>query len=238
MHFVKDSLLVLGRIYTIFPLLLIIALFMGRRSIAQLPIFDFLIIISLGSVVGADIADPRIEHIHTAIAIAAIGLLQKATSYLMLKYRKFSKMITFEPIIVMKDGRFIHKNVKKAQYTVDDLLLLLREYQIFDPSTVDMAILEGNGGLSVLKKVSSQNVTMEHAGLASDKLGVAYPVIKEGVIQSQTLQKLGYSEVWLLQQLNDSSIRLADVFFASLNDKKELSISGYHSAGPLPPVYH
>ncbi|MGV2685812.1 DUF421 domain-containing protein, partial [Clostridium perfringens] len=77
MELLKDLLLVLGRIYTIYPLLLGVTLFMGRRSIGELPVFDYIIILSLGSVIGADIADPKIEHIHTAFAIVVIGVLQK-----------------------------------------------------------------------------------------------------------------------------------------------------------------
>lgn len=40
---VKELLLVTGRIATIFPLLLLIALYMGKRSIGELPVFDFLV---------------------------------------------------------------------------------------------------------------------------------------------------------------------------------------------------
>ncbi|MCG3056289.1 hypothetical protein KZ287_29415, partial [Escherichia coli] len=61
MDLLKDSLILLTRIVTILPLLLIMTLFMGRRSIGELPIFDFLILMSLGAVVGADIADPKVE---------------------------------------------------------------------------------------------------------------------------------------------------------------------------------
>lgn len=113
MELLKDLLLVLGRIYTIYPLLLGVTLFMGRRSIAELPVFDYIIILSLGSVVGADIADPKIEHIHTAFAIIAIGLLQKLASILLVKSRRIGKWITFEPLIVVKDGQFIYPNMKK-----------------------------------------------------------------------------------------------------------------------------
>ena len=62
MDVMMDSLKVIGRIVTILPLLLIIGLYMGRRSIGELPVFDFLVILVLGAVVGADIADPKIDH--------------------------------------------------------------------------------------------------------------------------------------------------------------------------------
>lgn len=73
----KDLLLVGWRVLTILPLLLVITLFMGKRAVGELPVFDFLVIITLASVVGADIADPNINHLPTIFAIIVIALLQK-----------------------------------------------------------------------------------------------------------------------------------------------------------------
>ncbi|HFK1549305.1 DUF421 domain-containing protein [Bacillus albus] len=75
--FFKEISLVLLRIITILPLLLFVTLYMGKRAIGELPIFDFLIIITLGAVVGADIADPSIKHFPTVITIIAMGISKK-----------------------------------------------------------------------------------------------------------------------------------------------------------------
>ena len=77
MDILIDSIKVIGRIVTVLPLMLMIGLFMGRRSIGELPVFDILVILVLGTVVGADIADPRIDHIHTFVAVISIGLLHR-----------------------------------------------------------------------------------------------------------------------------------------------------------------
>jgi uncharacterized membrane protein YcaP (DUF421 family) len=55
----SDLWLVTLRVSSIFPLMLLAALFMGKRSVGELPVFDLLVVLTLGSVVGADIADPR-----------------------------------------------------------------------------------------------------------------------------------------------------------------------------------
>lgn len=72
-----ETIIVLSRIITILPLLLIITLFMGKRSIGELPVFDYLIIITLASVTGADIADPSVPHFHTVFAIMLSLLYRK-----------------------------------------------------------------------------------------------------------------------------------------------------------------
>src|SRR5690625_1437312 len=105
--FLKDILLVIVRVITILPLLLFVTIFMGKRAIGELPIFDFLVVIILGAVVGADIADPNIEHFPTVIAIIAIALLQKVVAKWKISNRKIGRLLTFEPTIVVQNGKFV-----------------------------------------------------------------------------------------------------------------------------------
>jgi uncharacterized membrane protein YcaP (DUF421 family) len=236
MAIIKDSLLVIGRIYTIYPLLLIVALYMGRRSVGQLPIFDFLIFLSLGSVVGADIADPKVEHIHTAVAVVALGVLQRLFANLVITFRKFNKLVTFEPVIVINAGQFIQGNMRKVQYSIEDITAMLREQGIFDASTVELAILEGDGGLSVLQKKSNQPLTQELLQNKDAPIGLSYPVIREGIVLDKTLAALGHTHTWLEAKLKSSGLTAQDVFFASVDDKGALTIMPHNVQPSLPPL--
>ncbi len=223
---IKELLLVTGRILTIIPLMLLVALFMGKRSIGELPVFDFLVIIILGAVVGADIADPEIPHIHTAAAIVLIGLFQIIVSKIIIKNRKVGHLITFEPTIVIQDGKLIIKNLKKLRYSVDNVLQMLREKDVFDLADVHLGIVEANGRISILKKESKAAVTLEDMNLAKKSANISYPIIIEGKIYGDVLKKLNLSERWLKGQLSAVNIsEIEAIFFASVNDKNELHIS-------------
>ena len=242
MHLIKELLIVTGRILTILPLMLFIALYMGKRSIGELPVFDFLVIITLGAVVGADIADPNIPHIHTAAAIVLIGLFQRVVSKLILKYRKIGHFITFEPTIVIQEGQFILKNLKRLRYSIDNILQMLREKDVFDIADVHLAIVESNGNLSVLKKENKTPVTIEDLNLKKKGNSLSFPVIMDGEVYTEVLSKLELSESWLLLQLSNLKIKSAeDVFFASVNIKKELHISlksFMEDKDNIMPIYH
>lgn len=233
MGFIKDTLVVYGRIITLLPLLLFITLFMGKRSIGSLPIFDFLIIITLGAVVGADIADPNIAHIHTAMAIIGLALLQKLISYMTIRFRKFRNAITFEPTIVIMDGIFKVENLRKIQYSIDEILQMLREKDVFDVSEVKLGIIEANGIISVYKKRDKSPVLLEDIGIKCFKDKLPYPVIIEGKIDYQIISQLGTSEFWLMKQLEKKGINeINDVFFASITSDLELHISLMNSDTP------
>lgn len=242
MELIKEFFVLLGRISTIVPLMLIVTLIMGKRSIAELPVFDFLVIVVLGAVVGADIADPEIRHIHTAVAIIIIGIFHIIVSKLKIKYRKFGHIITFEPTIVIQEGKFIVKNLKRIRYSIDNVLQMLREKDIFDINDVYLGIVESNGNVSVLKKPNKSEVTKEDLNINKGLNSIAYTVIIEGIVDKRVLSNLNVTEEWLNQQLTNLGVKdKSEVFYASISNKKivQISLKNYmKDQTHLPPIYN
>ncbi|QDR81756.1 DUF421 domain-containing protein [Sporomusa termitida] len=224
MEIIADLLKILGRIITILPLMLLVALFMGRRSIGELPVFDFLLVLTLGAVVGADIAEPEINHLYTAFAIVAIGILQKIFSELSIRNDKFKKLTTFAPVVVVKDGLFLVNNLKKINYSLENILEFLREDGIFNITEVGLALIEANGKLSVYRKPEKAPAV----GIAKPSTGIAYPVILEGKVSHQTLSDLNLNEDWLHAQLKSQGFTNSKaVFFAAVDADRQVHISPY-----------
>jgi uncharacterized membrane protein YcaP (DUF421 family) len=240
LEFMKDILIIFARILTILPLLLFITLFMGKRAIGEIPVFDFLIVIILGALVGADIADPNIEHLPTALAIIFIGIFQRVVANWKISNRKIGKLLTLEPTVVIQNGKFIVKNLKKIRYSIDNILQMLREKDVFDINEVETAIIEGNGALSVLKKPEKNAVTREDMNIVNTTSLISLPVIIEGTIYSDVLRDFNLSEAWLIQQLSAQGVyNINRVFFASINRNYELHISLKNENNiNIPPIKH
>ncbi|MBM4760929.1 DUF421 domain-containing protein [Bacillus sp. B15-48] len=235
-----DSLKVIGRILTILPLLLFIGIYMGKRSIGELPVFDFLVVLVLGAVVGADIADPSIDHTHTVVAMVAIALLQKFIIYLKLKYRKFGNLVTFEPTIVVHQGELMTENIRKINYSLDNILQMLREKDVFQLKNVEIAIIEANGRLTMRLKPENTPVTIADMNLPAEEVDYEIPVILDGEIQRDVLTKLDKTPEWLRQQLHANHIKdEANVFYAGVTKKGDLNftLKGQLKAG-VPPIFH
>ncbi|WP_273129714.1 DUF421 domain-containing protein [Bacillus weihaiensis] len=237
---IKDMILVLGRIITILPLLLFMTIFMGKRAIGELPIFDFLIILTLGAVVGADIADPEIKHLPTAFTILIIALIQRIVANWKLSNRKIGRLLTFEPTLVVQDGKLLKQNIKSIRYSIDNILQMLREKDVFAVEDVEMAIVEANGALSVLKKTEKQTVTNDSMQMNTES-SISFPVIMEGAVYTDVLRYFQVDEVWLFQELIKQQIRdKNEIFFATLNARLELSVTlkDEQTSVNAPPFYH
>ncbi|WP_436371842.1 DUF421 domain-containing protein [Cytobacillus sp. BC1816] len=243
MEYAFQILKVLGRIVTILPLALFATLYMGKRSIGELPVFDFLVILTLGAVVGADIADPKINHIFTAIAIIAIALLQKLITTWKIKNRKIGRLLTFEPTMVIYQGQFLVNKMKKIQYSIDTILQMLREHQIFNVQDVELAIVEANGNLSVKLYAEKEVARVEHIPPQPNVLnkGIDVPVVIDGEIYEKVLYSRNLNESWLYEELERKNIfDVKDVFYAAVNDMNELyvSIKTTNNLQNLPPIQH
>ncbi|SES21477.1 DUF421 domain-containing protein [Salipaludibacillus aurantiacus] len=235
---IQEIFLILGRILTIIPLLLFMTIFMGKRAIGEIPIFDFLIVIILGAVVGADIADPDIHHFPTALAVVFIAILQRLVARLKVAHRLTGRLITFEPTVVIQNGKMINQNLKKIRYSIDNLMQMLREKDVFDIAEVETAVVEANGSLSVLKIPEKQAILKEDIRLNREvSSSLALPVIIEGQIDTKVLAARGLNEIWLHKQLETHDIKtIEDIFFASVNAAGELHISKYNERSLEVPV--
>ncbi|WP_158299541.1 YetF domain-containing protein [Paenibacillus antri] len=210
MHQFADLWIVVGRTSTIFPLMLLAALFMGKRSVGELPVFDLLVVLTLGSIVAADIVDPRIDHAHTAASIVMVVLLERLVSWAAVRYRRFRLVTSFEPTVVVYQGKLLDRNIGSIRYTIDNVLQMLRDKGVFDVSRVEMAIVEGTGKLTVLERGQP----------------FSYTLIVEGIVNEDSLRVHGKSMAWLEEQLRAQGIEsLGDVFYASFGSDGRVSVS-------------
>jgi uncharacterized membrane protein YcaP (DUF421 family) len=222
----NDFLLVFLRIISIIPLLFLMTLIMGKRQVGELPVFDFIIAVTIGSVVGADIADPEVRHAPTAFAVVVLAAFQVAVSVGIIKNRIFGHLLSLEPTIVIQNGQLLKSHLKRIRYPIDTVLELLREKGVFNLNEVEFAIIEPDGKLSVLKKSQHLPVTAKDISLQTAYKGIPIPLIVEGKVYHKGLNNAGLKEEWLINKLLEQNITSSkEVFFASLNSDGSLHIS-------------
>ncbi|PKM49400.1 MAG: DUF421 domain-containing protein [Firmicutes bacterium HGW-Firmicutes-7] len=221
-----EYIIITFRIISILLLALVLTLIAGRRKIGELPVFDLIIFITLGAVIGADIADPEIKHLPTAYAIILLVGIQYFYSIIIIKKRKIGNLVTFEPVVVIENGQFVTANLRKLRYSIDNILMMLREKDVFDISEVEFAVVESTGQISVLKKSQYQPITAKEIKLNTEYKGLSIPLIVEGEIYEENLKKLKLDKNWLINEIRSKDISsVENVFFASINTDGQLYIS-------------
>ncbi len=191
-------------IKTFFIYLLVAFIFrmMGKREVGQLGTFDLVVFILIAELVAMAI-EHKTDFLFNLIPVIVLVALQILISKISLKSIKFRRFIDGKPVIIIKNGVINFKNMVEQRYTLDDLLLQLREKDIRSIDEVEYAILEINGKLSVFKKDDKK-----------DKKTYPLPIILDGEIQFDNLYNIGKSKRWLLNTLIDKKIRVDEIFYA------------------------
>ncbi|HZW83393.1 MAG TPA: DUF421 domain-containing protein [Candidatus Deferrimicrobium sp.] len=209
-----------------FITLLLLVRLIGRKQMSQMTFTDYIVGISMGSL-GANLTvNKSLSIISGVIAIAAWCGFDILTSFLALKNSRMRRLIYGEPLIVINKGQIHDQNMSKSNYSINDLLMQLREKDVFDPATVDFAILEPNGQLSVLKKPEHTNPTSKDMGLSKAPQGLMTDLIIDGKVLSNNLLEVKKDEAWLREKLQEKGFKdLEAVIFAGLFTNGEFYVA-------------
>lgn len=206
---------VILRSITSFVLLLIGARILGKQTISQMTIFDFVAAISLGAISANLAFNTSIKVHHTIIAFTIYVGIIFLISIISLKNRKGRKFLAGDPTIVMQNGKVLEGNMKKMRYTLDYLNQQLRERDVFNIEEVLYAIVETNGTLTVLKKPQFRNVTRQDLMIAvmpEQKLPIE--LIMDGEIIIKNLEENNLSLSWLESELKKRNLTKHNVVYA------------------------
>ena len=197
-------------IKTVFYYIFVLFVFriMGKREIAKLSIGDLVVSIFIAEMCAIAIENYNESIFLTIIPILILLFFEITSGYLSLKFNKFRNVLDGKPSLIINRGKLNYKEMIKQRYSLDDLMLELRNNNIKDLSDVEYAVLENNGHLNVFKyKYLSKNIC-------------PFPLILDGVIQKDTLSYIDKDESWLIDYLDNLSIRIEEVFYCFYKNDK------------------
>ena len=206
---------VILRSITSFSLLLIGARILGKQTISQMTLFDFVAAITLGAIAANLAFNTSIKAHHTIIAFTIYIVIIFLIAIISLKNRKGRKFLAGDPTIVIQNGKVLEGNMKKMRYTLDYLNQQLRERDVFNIEEVLYAIVETNGTLTALKKPQFRTVTRQDLMIAvmpEQKLPIE--LIMDGEIIKENLEQNNLSFSWLEKELKKRNLTKHEVVYA------------------------
>ena len=138
---------------TIFFYFFILIMFriMGKREIGQLGVVDLAVSVLIAELVAISIENVEDSIWLTILPIIALVILEITLAMINLKCKKFRNFFEGKPSVIINRGKINYKEMVKQRYTIDDLLLELRQKGIKNLERVEYALLEPNGKLSIFK---------------------------------------------------------------------------------------
>ena len=182
---------------------------MGKREVGQLGIIDLIVSILIAELVAISIENLEDPMYLTIVPISILVILEIVLAFVSIKNKDIRLLFEGKPSLIISNGHINYHEMIKQRYTLDDLLISLRQKEIKDISEVEYAFLESNGKLSVFK-------------YKPFKIRSSYPMplILDGKIEKDTLKYIKKNEQWLKDLLTKERVELKSIFYAFYKKKK------------------
>lgn len=214
------------RSIAVYVLALLLSRLIGRKLISQMTFFDFIVGVSMGSIVANAMIGPGGNPSSAITALIMISGLSIVVSYSHIKSFGARKLVNSEPITVVDNGTIVEENMKNVRLTVDELMMKLREKNAFSLADVEFAIMETDGQLSVLPRADKKPITPAQMNIEVTSAGLTRDVIIDGELMEENLKGTGLNKNWVDSQLKKQNIKdVSEVFYAGLDGNKNLYVS-------------
>ncbi len=182
---------------------------MGKREVGQLGIIDLMVSILIAELIAISIENIKDSILLTILPIALLVFLEILLAYISIKSRKVRTFFDGKPSLIICNGKINYNEMVKQRYSMDNLLLSLRQNSIKNIDDVEYAFLEPNGKLSIFKY-----------NFLKTKSAYPMPLILDGSIQYKALDHIKKNKSWLEYILNSKNLKVEDIFYCFYKKKK------------------
>ncbi|MED1864869.1 DUF421 domain-containing protein [Fictibacillus nanhaiensis] len=210
-----------------FFFMLIAVKFMGQRSFSQLRLLDFIMALIFGNIIAHPLSDQHLGLKGSLITMTVLVVLYVSTTITGLHWHPLRKLIDPAPIILVKNGQILYKNLKKARISIDVLFSELRKHRVINIQEVALALFESNGTITSFLEPQYQTVIQKDLNLPPKPFDYPQIIIKEGKINQKELFETGKTKAWLLEQLKQQNTKLSEILIGTLDHHDHLHFMYY-----------
>ena len=187
----------------LYILLIAVIRLMGKRQIGQMEPSEFVVTMLAANLAAIPMEDSGIPLYSGVVPILTVLGVELVLSGISMGSVRFRRSLCGKPVILIENGRILRENLLKTRVTLDELTGHLREKDVLDLTTVQYAILETNGNLSVFLYPAEAPASAKEAGIVPKPRYLPVTIIEDGVLMDENMEKAGKDEAWVRRVLSD-----------------------------------
>ena len=197
-YFVIYGLMIVKLIMAIAAAVIFMHLFSASGNLKQMTPLSVIVNFLLSAILSEFILNKRIDILEFVGVVLIYGLLISVLNRLTF-YTNFGRHLFIGTTqVIIQNGQLDTEKMQKLKISARDLAVAMREQKIHSISEIEMAQIEPNGELTIVKKGAKK-----------------YPLVlvDNGIIDNSALQKINHDEKWLRRELRAKKIKDIDNIF-------------------------
>ena len=189
------------RTIVLYLVLIAVIRMMGKRQIGEMEPSEFVVTMLVANLASIPMQDGGIPLYSGLVPILTVLGVELILTALSMRSVKLRQLLCGKPVILIENGKILQKNLRSTRITLDELTELLRGKDVLSPETVQYAILETNGNLSVFPFPEEKPAAAKDAKITPTAQFLPYTIISDGYLYRENLRLSGKDDRWLQKQL-------------------------------------
>ncbi len=182
---------------------------MGKRQVGQLEPSELVITLMISDLATIPLGHVSIPLVHGIIPILTLIVAEATISFIDLKSRRFRKMLSGTPVVIIRNGKVCEQELKKLRLNFDDLMEMLRMQGNTDITGIEYAILETSGNLSIMYKKIPKTEKENYKG-------IPFMFICDGEVSDKALSLYNKNRKWLWDKIEGEEEK--NILFAGVDE--------------------
>ena len=173
----------------------------GKRQIGQLEPSEFVVTMLIANLMAIPMQDGGIPLYSGLVPVLIVLGMELFLSGCSLRSVRVRKWLCGKPVILIDNGNILQNNLRRTGVTLDELTSHLREKDVLDLSSVQFAILETNGNLSVFPYPKEKPAAARDVGVMVRQQFLPVTIIEDGSLLRANLSVAKKDEAWVKKVL-------------------------------------
>ena len=203
------------RTLLLFSLVIFAVRVMGKRQMGEMQASELVVTLMISNVATIPMQDIGTPLLTGVLPILTLVFLELCLSFLMLKNNYLRHVICGKPVVIIAKGKIDQSDMRKIIFSNEDLLEELRKNGIFDMSSVEYAVVETDGTLSILEKKQQEK---------QETPKVFAMVIDDGKLETNSMELVAWNKKDIERALKKEKAESKDIYIMVAAENKEYRI--------------
>jgi uncharacterized membrane protein YcaP (DUF421 family) len=154
---------VVGRTAIVYVCLLFGLRLSGKREIGQLTPFDLAVLLLISNALQNAMTGGDNSVTAGLISAGVLLGLNVAVAGVRMRWPNLRKFVEGSPVVLVSHGEVQHRNLAREQLTYEELLMSLRQHEVQSEKEVELAMLEVDGSITVIRRIPDSSDGFHHS---------------------------------------------------------------------------
>ena len=218
------------RTIILYLILILVIRMMGKRQVGQMEPAEFVVTMLVANLAAIPMQDGGIPLYSGLVPILTVLGVELVLSALSMYSVRLRRLLCGKPVILVENGKILRQNLRRTRISLDELTGQLREKDVLDLSSVQYAILETNGELSVFPFPKYRPPSAKEAGIQAEKQSLPVTIIADGHLYAENLKAAKKDRNWVEKVLRARDTAIRDTFLLTVDGQDRIFWLGKEAA--------